>query len=214
MSVEYLEIDPGELWPNPWNSNVVSPENERKIEEGIKRHGMFKPIIVRELPDSRLQIIGGQHRAMIAKRLGLIAVPVMNLGRIDESKAKEIGLIDNGRFGEDDVVKLNEILADLGGIEDLIDVMPWSNEEIDVFSNTTIALDALSDLDSPSEEVELPKSTKAQTHQIMRFKVPMEDVDSITKLIEKTIKAQGFTESDSLTNAGDALVFLLNRGTK
>ncbi|EPF6534923.1 hypothetical protein P1D17_015930 [Acinetobacter baumannii] len=22
MSVEYLEIDPGELWPNPWNSNV------------------------------------------------------------------------------------------------------------------------------------------------------------------------------------------------
>lgn len=214
MSVEYLEIDPGELWPNPWNSNVVSPENERKIEEGIKRHGMFKPIIVRELPDSRLQIIGGQHRAMIAKRLGLIAVPVMNLGRIDESKAKEIGLIDNGRFGEDDVVKLNEILADLGGIDDLIDVMPWSNEEIDVFSNTTIALDALSDLDSPSEEVELPKSTKTQTHQIMRFKVPMEDVDAITKQIEKTIKAQGFTESDSLTNAGDALVFLLNRGTK
>ncbi|SUV62739.1 putative transcriptional regulator [Acinetobacter baumannii] len=34
MSIEYLEIDPGELWPNPWNSNVVSPENERKIEEG------------------------------------------------------------------------------------------------------------------------------------------------------------------------------------
>ncbi|MFH3733079.1 chromosome partitioning protein ParB, partial [Acinetobacter baumannii] len=60
-----------------------------------------------------------------------------------------------------------------------------------------------------SEEVELPKTTKVQTHQIMRFKVPIEDVDAITKLIEKTIKAQGFTESDSLTNAGDALVYLL-----
>ena len=209
MSVEYLEIDPGELWPNPWNSNVVSPENERKIEEGIKRHGMFKPTIVRTLLDGRLQIIGGQHRAMIAKRLGLLTVPVMNLGRIDEARAKEIGLIDNGRYGEDDIVKLNEILHDLGGIDELIDVMPWSSEEIDIFSSTNIALDALSDLDSPSEEVELPKTTKVQTHQIMRFKVPIEDVDAITKLIEKTIKAQGFTESDSLTNAGDALVYLL-----
>ncbi|WP_228202313.1 ParB/Srx family N-terminal domain-containing protein [Acinetobacter baumannii] len=49
---------------------------------------MFKPIIVRTLLDGRLQIIGGQHRAMIAKRLGLLTVPVMNLGRIGRSQSK------------------------------------------------------------------------------------------------------------------------------
>ena len=209
MSVEYLDVSPDKLWPNPWNSNVVSPENERKIEESIKRHGMFKPILVRELNDGRLQIIGGEHRAEVAKRLGLISIPVFNLGKIDESKAKEIGLVDNGRFGEDDIVKLNEILADLGGVNDLLDVMPWTDDEINLFSASTIALEALDDFDSPSEDVDLPKSAKVQTHQIMRFKVPIEDVDRVTRFIEKTIKEQGFTESDSLTNAGDALVYLL-----
>lgn len=212
MTVEYLDVSPDKLWPNPWNSNVVSPENERKIEESIRRHGMFKPILVRQLNDGRLQIIGGEHRAEVAKRLGLVSVPVFNLGKIDETKAKEIGLVDNGRFGEDDIVKLNEILADLGGVDDLLGVMPWSDDEINLFSTSSIALDALDDLDSPSEDVHLPKTPVAQTHQIMRFKVPVEDVDAITKLIEKTIKAQGFTDSDSLTNAGDALVHLLKRG--
>lgn len=212
MPVEYLNVSPDKLWPNPWNSNVVSPENERKIEESIKRHGMFKPILVRELNDGRLQIIGGEHRAEVAKRLGLVSIPVFNLGKIDETKAKEIGLVDNGRFGEDDIVKLNEILADLGGVDDLLSVMPWTDDEINLFSTSTIALDALDDLDSPSEEVNLPKTAKTQTHQIMRFKVPIEDVDAVTKIIEKTMKAQGFTESDSLTNAGDALVYLVNRG--
>lgn len=209
MTVEYLLVDPSDLWPNPWNPNIVSPENELKIEESIRRHGMYKPILIRELNDGRLQIIGGEHRATIAKRLGIIEIPAINLGKIDESKAKEIGLIDNARFGEDDTVKLNEILADIGGIDELLSVMPWTDDEINVFASSTIALDSLEELDSPSEDFDLPKATKVQTHQIMRFKVPMADIDEIAKIVEKTIKTQGFTESDSLTNAGDALVYLL-----
>jgi ParB family chromosome partitioning protein len=42
----------------------------------------------------------------------------------------------------------------------------------------------------------------------MRFKVPVQDADAITDLIEKIMTDQNFTEADSLTNAGDALVWL------
>lgn len=201
---------PSELVPNPWNTNVVPPDNEAKLDESIRRLGMFKPVVVRELTDGTLQILGGEHRAAAAKRLGLQQIPVINLGRVDDRKAKEISLIDNGRYGSDNTLQLAELLDGLGSPEDLAKFMPYSDEDLaSIFSSVSIALD---DLDIPDHEdspLNLPKEKVSQTHQIMRFKVPVEDVEEITRLIEKTMKVQNFTESDSLTNAGDALVFLL-----
>ena len=51
----------------------------------------------------------------------------------------------------------------------------------------------------------------APTSQIMRFKVPIGDAPAIEKLIEATMKSQGFNGGDSLSNAGDALVYLLGK---
>jgi len=171
---------------------------------------MFKPVIVRELLDGTLQIIGGEHRAEIAQRLGLTSIPIVNLGILDDRKAKEISLVDNGRFGEDDSFKLAEILESLGDYKDLIAVMPLSIEDLDsVFTNSSIALEELDSLALPEDEDDLPNEKAVQTHQVMRFKVPLKDVDAVTQIIEKTIKVQGFDDSDSMTNAGDALVHLL-----
>jgi ParB family chromosome partitioning protein len=204
-------LPPSSLSPNPWNTNVVSPENQQKLEASIERFGMFKPIVVRET-DAGLQIIGGQHRWEGSKSMKLAEVPVVNLGRISDKKAKEISLVDNGRYGADDTLQLAELLDDIGvGAEELASFMPFSESDFaSIFSSVNISLD---DLDLPDDE-ELPKSaaTKpAQTHQIMRFKVPVDDVSVITDLIEKTMKEQRFTDEDSLSNAGNALVHLLSR---
>lgn len=210
MTYQTTQVHPDSLVPNPWNSNIVSPDNDAKLEESIKRYGMFKPVIVRELLDGTLQIIGGEHRAEIAQRLGLTSIPIVNLGILDDRKAKEISLVDNGRFGEDDSFKLAEILESLGDYKDLIAVMPLSIEDLDsVFTNSSIALEELDSLALPEDEDDLPNQKAVQTHQVMRFKVPLKDVDAVTQIIEKTIKVQGFDDSDSMTNAGDALVHLL-----
>ena len=210
MTYQTTQVHPDSLVPNPWNSNIVSPDNDAKLEESIKRYGMFKPVIVRELLDGTLQIIGGEHRAEIAQRLGLTSIPIVNLGVLDDRKAKEISLVDNGRFGEDDSFKLAEILESLGDYKDLIAVMPLSIEDLDsVFTNSSIALEELDSLALPEDEDDLPNQKTVQTHQVMRFKVPLKDVDAVTQIIEKTIKVQGFDDSDSMTNAGDALVHLL-----
>lgn len=52
-------IDTSALSPNPWNTNELTPEAERKLDESIRRNGMFKPIIVRERADGKLEIVGG-----------------------------------------------------------------------------------------------------------------------------------------------------------
>lgn len=210
------EMPTGALVPNSFNTNVVSPESEAKLEESIKRFGVYKPIICRELEDGCLEIIGGEHRWRAAQKLGHTTVPVVNLGSVPDSKAKEIMLVDNGRYGEDDTLALAELLQDLGNADEIMSFLPFSSDEIDaIFSSTSIALD---DLDSDSEDLpdlSAAGSTKAlKTHQIMRFKVPIEDSERIQKRIEHVMKTQGFTDDDSMTNAGNALVHILKESEK
>ena len=210
MTLRLAEIDVDLLNPNPWNTNIVTPENEHKIEESLKRFGMFRPIIARNLPDGSFEILGGEHRWSIAKKLGYKTVPVVNLGEIDNTKAKEIGLVDNGRYGEDDALALADLLRDIGGADDLLSFLPYSGDELEsLFSTSSIALDDLDVPDGDDTLPEIPSMKTAQTHQIMRFKVPIEDSDFVQRTIEATMKSQGFTDDDSMTNAGNALVHLL-----
>ena len=209
MQYEHLEIDVKRLRPNPWNTNVVSPDNEAKLDE-LKRFGVFKPILVRQVGKD-LEILGGQHRWEAAKRLGLSTVPVVNLGAIDDATAKEVGLVDNGRYGVDDAEGLASLLKNLGKPSDLATFLPYSDKELEViFKTDELDFDSL-DIDGDDDEIELkPTETSGgPTHQIMRFKVPVEDAEWISSLISKVIKTQGLTDSDSLTNAGDALVHIL-----
>ena len=106
-------IKTSELNPNSWNTNIVSPDNQQKIEESIRRFGMFKPLVCRTLENGQIEIIGGQHRWEAAKALGIEIVQIVNLGVIDDKKAKEISLVDNGRYGSDDALRLADLLKNL-----------------------------------------------------------------------------------------------------
>lgn len=209
LEPKFLKVSPRLLRPNPWNTNYVSPENELKIEESIKRQGgLFKPILVRELVDGTLEILGGEHRAKAASRLGFAEVPVFNLGKLSDQQAKEIGLIDNGRYGEDDSLQLAELLKSLGNADELQTFLPYSDDDLNsIFSTTSIALDEL-EISDDEELPSMPATPAAPTHQLMRFKVPVEDVARVTQVIEKIMKEHGYTEEDSFTNAGHALVQL------
>jgi hypothetical protein len=206
-------LSPHDLVPNPWNTNVVSPDNEAKIDASLQRLGMFKPVIVRELANGTLQILGGAHRRDSAIRLGMDSIPVLNVGQIDDVRAKEIGLVDNGRYGADDTMALAKLFEELGDPADLAAFMPYQISDIEsIFSSSSIALDELDDLDdlgaAPTDTTPVPKAP--QTHTIMRFKVPVEDVAKITAKVNTVMKEQRFSDEDSLTNAGNALVHIFN----
>lgn len=208
-----LSLHPSILRPNPWNSNIVSPDNERKLDEAIKRLGFFKPVVVREVAGVEgYEIIGGEHRWGSAKRLGLEAIPVINLGMIDDTRAKEIAVADNSRYGADDSALLAQILEDIG-LDNVQDFLPFTDADTrSLFSSIDIALAELDleETDAPEAKVDEPAQPKApKTHTVMRFKVSLGDAEKITELIARTQKDHGFTTSDDLTNAGDALAHLL-----
>ncbi|MEO9497601.1 MAG: ParB/RepB/Spo0J family partition protein [Vibrio splendidus] len=212
LTIEYC--NPSDLKPNPWNPNKVDVLNEDKLDESIRQLGFVKPIIVRELSDGSLEILGGEHRSQSAIRQGLASVPYTNLGCISDEDAKKIGLIDNGRYGEDDLSLLTAVFQDLGSPEDIMSILPISDEEArNIFShdmaNELDELDLLADLedDSDDEMLDLDAGSKSTpTHQIMRFKVAIEDASKVEEFINSIKTEQSFTEQDQLTNAGDALI--------
>lgn len=203
-----------DLQANPWNPNHVDPESQAKIVASLERNGWVRPVIVRTLDDGALQILGGEHRVDAARELGW-KVPIVNLGKIDEARAKEIGLIDNARYGSDDAIELAELLQQLGNTDELTSFLPYTDADLtQIFSSVDIALD---DLDTDPEDEEEPKSKESKppkTHTMMRYKVPVEDAESVSEVLQRVMKDQGFTASDSLTNAGDALTYLVKLAEK
>jgi ParB-like chromosome segregation protein Spo0J len=214
--VQYFNAPVGDLRPNPFNSNRVTSDNEKKIRESIRRNGIFKPIIVRQVASvSGYEIIGGQHRWEQAVALGFTEVPVANLGEITDVRAKEIGILDNARYGADDTLSLSSILKEIGDVEEIQSFLPYGDTDLSaLFSAASIDLDDLelpeTKLTAEEPEIEEPAAAKpAKTHTLMRFKASLGDAERLTALIAKTQKEQGFTQSDDLTNAGDAIVYLL-----
>lgn len=202
-----IEINPRSLRPNPWNTNSVAPDNMEKLAASLERHGWVKPVLARETEDG-IEILGGQHRTMAAIELGHETVPVLVLEDVDDTRAKEIGLIDNARYGDDDVIGLAELLDELGGASAMATFLPIGDEELAALA-TDISDDDIDDLLDDSEKPDpddKPSKPAAKTHQVMRFKVPIADADRVTDFFERVMEDQGFTEEDALTNAGDALV--------
>lgn len=213
----FITVDVEQLRKNPWNTNQVSPANEARIRESIVRNGLFKPIICRKVPDvGGWEIIGGQHRFEQAVEIGYKQIPICDLGEISEIQAKEIGVLDNARYGADDIVGLSELLQEIGDIADLQEFLPYGETDLAaIFSSSSIALDDLDideDFEVPEEkqrEADVASERPAKTHQIMRFKLSLADAERLTKMIAEAQRDQGFTTEDDLTNAGDALVYLL-----
>lgn len=222
--MRYAMVDPRLIEANPWNTNIVSHENELKLRASIERNGMFKPVLVREISsfpgsrDIKLQSLGGWHRVEQAVELGHAEVPTVILSGVSDERAKEISLADNARYGVDDTLKLSELLGELDG-QAIENIMPWSAGDIAALTaSLAIHVDDL-DLDEPTlpdqdDGDSEPLPAKApKTHQVLRFRVPIADAANITAKIRAAQVAEGFNTEDDLTNAGDALAFLLSDGT-
>tara|TARA_R110000851_G_scaffold59347_11_gene137440 strand:- start:25605 stop:26249 length:645 start_codon:yes stop_codon:yes gene_type:complete len=208
--MDLQHIDPADLRPNPWNTNSVPPDAQEKLKASLERHGWIKPVLARR-NGAGLEILGGQHRVEAAKDLGHETVPVLVLENVTDVRAKEIGLIDNARYGEDNANDLAKLMEELGGVMEMSQFLPIGDAEIAALS-TEFDDDIIENLledkaDEKDKEEPAPKATR--THQIMRFKVPIEDADQVKDKFDKIMEDQGFTEGDSLSNVGDALVWLM-----
>ena len=212
-----FEHDPRLLKPNPWNSNKVSPGNMEKLEKSVRELGFAGAVVVRETDDG-YQILGGEHRTQIAIKIGLKTVPVVNVGAIDDVKARKISLANNLRSGNDDTIQLAKILEEIGeSAEELSSYLPIGGADIEAIIGAVnldledFDIDGDDDHDEPDPDAPT-QERKEKTHDVLKFRVRVQDADPIRLLIEKTIKSEGLKGGDDMTTAGEALALLLVKG--
>lgn len=134
--------------PNLWNPNKMDPFMKDKLRLSITKDGFNLPIFVRpisaatyrpdydELVDKgvKWEIVDGEHRWTVGSELGMKKIPFINLGPINDEKAKEITIKANSLRGEFDSIRLAQVIKDIvdaQGKEYAIEVLPNTPERID-----------------------------------------------------------------------------------
>ena len=211
VKITILQVEVARLRPNPWNTNSVGAQNFEKL-------GFFKPILARELDGGQFEILGGEHRWRAAMEQGISTVPVISVGKISELVAKQMSLVDNERYGEDDQVALQRLIEEIQSELDyqLSEIAPYDDELAATLAReSAIDLEMLEALSRGDEEpVEKDSREKAERagaeHQTMRFKVTFDASDRVTETIKSIIKEQAINTGNDMENAGEALVWLVD----
>ncbi|HBQ8857108.1 TPA: ParB/RepB/Spo0J family partition protein [Klebsiella variicola subsp. variicola] len=218
VKITILQVEVARLRPNPWNTNSVGAQNFEKLKGSIEKLGFFKPILARELDGGQFEILGGEHRWRAAMEQGISTVPVISVGKISDLVAKQMSLVDNERYGEDDQVALQRLIEEIQSELDyqLSEIAPYDDELAATLAReSAIDLEMLEALSRGDEEpIEKDSREKAERvgaeHQTMRFKVTFDASDRVTETIKSIIQEQAINTGNDMENAGEALVWLVD----
>ncbi|CAM3515869.1 TPA: hypothetical protein GF684_10755 [Escherichia coli] len=200
VKITILQVEVANLRPNPWNTNSVGAQNFEKLKGSIEKLGFFKPILARELDGGIFEILGGEHRWRAAMEQGISTVPVISVGKINDLVAKQMSLVDNERYGEDDQVALQRLIEEIQSEIDyrLSDIAPYDDEMAATLAKASVidleALEALSrGDDEPVDEDKREKTERVGAeHQTMRFKVTFDASDRVIE--QKTLETHEVVE--------------------
>jgi ParB family chromosome partitioning protein len=103
------EVPVGSIQPNPHQPRAYFDEEAlASLTASVSELGVLQPILVRELPNDRFELIAGERRWRAAKRAGLPSIPVV-VRTVDEVLSLEQALVEN--LHREDLNPLEEAAA-------------------------------------------------------------------------------------------------------
>ncbi len=176
-----LMVDVRQVKPNKWNYNTQTPAVFQKVVESIRRYGFSDPVVVRELgttPHALYEVINGEHRWRAAIELGMKEIPVFNLGKVEDVRAKQLCITLNELGGTSDEVRLAELLREITldqPVASIEQVMPFSSNEMkQLLDSVDFSFSKASKEDTRDKTTEVKKTRppKAPTGpQVTRLRV-------------------------------------------
>lgn len=216
VKITILQVDVANLRPNTWNTNSVGAQNFEKLKGSIEKLGFFKPILARERRWI-FEILGGEHRWRAAIEQGISTVPVLSVGKISDVVAKQMSLVDNERYGEDDQIALQRFIEEIQSELDyqLSEIAPYDDEISMVLAKeAAIDLEALEALSRGSDE---PVDTDKRENRTCgcgtsdhALQSNFRCVRSCCRNHKNIIKEQAINTGNEMENAGEALVWLVD----
>ena len=183
------------LIPYVNNSRKHSEEQVAQIAASIKEFGWTNPILV----DGANGIIAGHGRLMAARKLGMEAVPVIELAHLSEPQRKALIIADNklamNAEWDNDLLmlELGELLE--GGFD--LDLLGFGKDELDALLSPTEATEGLTDEDAVPEAPAVPVTVLGDVWLLGRHRVMCGDstsIDAVEKLMDGSKADMVFTD--------------------
>lgn len=95
MKTGFCELPVASMIKADWNYKVDDAKLSAKLEENIRRNGQIENIIVRELDDGTFEVVNGNHRLDVMRRLEFENVYCYNLGSVGLPEAQRIAIETN-----------------------------------------------------------------------------------------------------------------------
>ncbi|HKL61652.1 MAG TPA: ParB/RepB/Spo0J family partition protein [Acholeplasma sp.] len=89
-----IEVPLVDITPNPFQPRrIFDPEKINDLAQSIAEHGVFQPIIIKQVKDGYM-IVSGERRFRAAKQVGLKTIPAI-IRAYNPQKVAEISLVEN-----------------------------------------------------------------------------------------------------------------------
>lgn len=90
-----LDIETGLIERNPYQTRTRFDEEALdELAKSVAATGVVQPIVVRELPAGRYQLIAGERRWLASQRAGLPTVPAI-VRKVSDEQAMEMTIVEN-----------------------------------------------------------------------------------------------------------------------
>ena len=199
---EIIELNVSELRPNPYQPRKVFNEEALvDLANSIKEHGVFQPIIVKKSIKG-YEIIAGERRVRASKLAGLTTIPAIirnlndeqmmeiallenlqreNLSAIEEAKAYK-SMLDNLHLTQEELS--NKVGKSRSHVTNILGLLRLPSEIQELVAKKKISMGharVLSKIDNDEKVIEM-------AHKIMEQKIPVRDIEVISKEEEKKVK--------------------------
>lgn len=145
------------LFPHPFNANVMPDDFRQKLKAHIKRTGRYPFLVVRPHPEKekKFQVLDGHHRVSILRELGYEQARC-DVWNVNDREATLLLATLNRLEGQDIPIKRAQLIHELLGemnADDLSGLIPESDKQIEELHSL---------LEFPAEEIALLLEDEAE----------------------------------------------------
>jgi ParB-like chromosome segregation protein Spo0J len=188
------------------NPRAMTPKMRKALMASMTDLGFAQPIVVREAPDGRFEILNGHHRREVLMESGVTDVEVVVLDVPDDKRARTLALSLNRIEAEWNPDMLSQYIGDMISELDITpawvaDVTGFSGAEVNLLAD--VGTNFLDDLARGSTDgaasASEPKAPRSRTEQVT-FTAPLtaEQNRRLYDALEHAKKDGAATVSDAL----------------
>lgn len=98
--------------PQKQPRRYFDPEKLAQLVQSVQEHGILEPLLVRPLPDGKVELIAGERRLRAARTVGLSEVPIVSKP-LDDREALQVALMENLQREDLNPIEQTEALLEL-----------------------------------------------------------------------------------------------------